>query len=562
MKISRRISIVGIGFAFIAGARGYQQPLVVSRERILTPELVGHIKDVAHGQDIPGLALVLSQRDGETEYAVWGNRTEQGATMTTDTLFSLASCSKAFLSAAMGILIDDYTHGRNTTPLPTNIHELSWDTKIIHLLPDEWGLVDSWAEAKANVRDILSHVSGLPSHDFSYDRSDSHASLLHKIRHLRPAFELRERYSYNNMMYMIAAHIISKYSGSYTQFVQERIFNPLNMTSTFSVDAATASGRLTQTWTPPGRRIPFWFDENIVELNAGAGGVLASAEDMGKWLQVLLNEGMDPRSNQTLIPSSAFAEITTAHTIISGGHSSIPGFSIRGYGLGWDRYSYAGHDVISHDGSVPGISTFTVFDPLDGIGLSLLANADSKDEALVDIAFHVLCRAWGHACPRHSHDVLAVSTAHNIPSAGPTHNFAGAYYDEAYGYLTLCSEWSTSPECTSLIFLFHTSSSAQSPGTLYAVWPRVWGSHLRLVPVDATHFLFEPVTLFPNGYGKNTTPFEMSGGDIAVAEFVFDEVGRARGFGLSGTVGEPTMREKEGGVVRETADVWFEKVEA
>lgn len=66
----------------------------------------------------------------------------------------------------MGILMDDFANGRNVTALPDGLHTFTWDTKIQHLLRTqdaEWKLMDEWATKNANVRDILSHVSGVPS---------------------------------------------------------------------------------------------------------------------------------------------------------------------------------------------------------------------------------------------------------------------------------------------------------------------------------------------------------------------------------------------------------------
>ena len=83
-------------------------------------------------------------------------------------------------------------------------------------------------------------------------------------------------------MFMIGAHVIAKLTNNtYTSFVQSRIFDPLNMTSsTFSPSAAAKSGKLTQTWTRGSRKIPFWFPLEVAELFAGAGGIISSAEDM------------------------------------------------------------------------------------------------------------------------------------------------------------------------------------------------------------------------------------------------------------------------------------------
>lgn len=82
------------------------------------------------------------------------------------TLMYIGSCSKAFLAASMGILMDDFTHGRNATSLPESVILFDWDTKLKDLLPGEWSLMDQWAEEKANIRDILSHVSGVPRYTF------------------------------------------------------------------------------------------------------------------------------------------------------------------------------------------------------------------------------------------------------------------------------------------------------------------------------------------------------------------------------------------------------------
>jgi hypothetical protein len=62
----------------------------------------------------------------------------------------------------MGILMDDFASGKNVTALPSSVKTFDWETKVKALLQDEWVLEDEWATEKADVRDILSHVSGMP----------------------------------------------------------------------------------------------------------------------------------------------------------------------------------------------------------------------------------------------------------------------------------------------------------------------------------------------------------------------------------------------------------------
>jgi hypothetical protein len=70
--------------------------------------------------------------------------------------------SKAFTSAALGLVIHDFKTGKNVTSLPEDLHEVTWDTKIKDLLPEDWELADDWASEMASIRDVLAHVTGMP----------------------------------------------------------------------------------------------------------------------------------------------------------------------------------------------------------------------------------------------------------------------------------------------------------------------------------------------------------------------------------------------------------------
>ena len=78
---------------------------------------------------------------------------------------SLGSCSKAFLSASLGILIQDFADGKNKSALPKNVEKFNWDTKMRDLLPDEWMTEDPWTAEKASLKYLFSHVTaaGLPA---------------------------------------------------------------------------------------------------------------------------------------------------------------------------------------------------------------------------------------------------------------------------------------------------------------------------------------------------------------------------------------------------------------
>ena len=84
-------------------------------------------------------------------------------------------------------------------------------------------------------------------------------------------------------MFILAAHILELYSSkTVAEFVEDRIFVPLNMTSsTYSHTKAACTRNLSQTWSRDGRRIPYWFaDESSVNMISGAGGIISDASDM------------------------------------------------------------------------------------------------------------------------------------------------------------------------------------------------------------------------------------------------------------------------------------------
>ena len=118
-------------------------------------------------------------------------------------LFCLAS-SEAFLASSIGLLIDDYANGKNVTPLPSGLKRFDWDKKLIDILPREleWSLQVSegiphvLAHRRWSSRPSPNHLC--PSHDHSYLPGDTSEDVVRRMRFLRTAYELREKWSYNN----------------------------------------------------------------------------------------------------------------------------------------------------------------------------------------------------------------------------------------------------------------------------------------------------------------------------------------------------------------------------
>ncbi|KAI0261080.1 beta-lactamase/transpeptidase-like protein [Gloeopeniophorella convolvens] len=576
----RLVTVIALLRAGSTIATGSQQPFDAyesssATQPILTPEFGKAVQEIMDAHLIPGLTLAVVRKDGLSEFGAWGKKSEDGAAVTTDTLFNIGSCSKAFLAAAIGLLIDDYAHGRNATPLPSGLPTLTWKTKVADILPDDWELSDPWATEKANLIDILSHQSGLPSHDLAYKPGNSTLSATRNLRNLRPSYELRESYLYNNQMYMVGAQIVTALSGvSFVEFVEGRIFKPLNMTSsTYSVNAAIKSGKASQTWDPTGRLIPHWIKENYTDLMAGPGGVISNVEELSAWVKVHLNGGVDPRTNTTVVPPSALEAATSAHSIAdSTPQSSV--YSIRGYGMGWARFSYAGHDFIQHTGGAPGVSATIAAALGDGIAVIALVNADLKQPVMIDLSFVIARKLFGMPdalealpepnVPHNPESLPAWPAPHRVDmacemDAAPAADLTGTYDDLGYGSLTLCSAQSESSACQSVLRDLRSIEGTSgvhnlTAGYLFAAWESVFTHHVVLVPLAERRFLLMAGTVYPAGYGRNTTPFAHWLGPPDSVEFVLRDDGSVKGFGI-GAVGERGGY----GSVEDDAEVWFVK---
>ncbi|KZV68085.1 beta-lactamase/transpeptidase-like protein [Peniophora sp. CONT] len=537
--------------------------------KVLDAELLGHIETIFTTHEIPGLSIAVVHADSPAEFANWGIRNEDGDAMASDSLMPIASCSKAFLASAMGILFEDFAPGRK--PLPEGLSRVDWDTPAAALLPDcEWKLHTEFETMSSSMtlRDMLSHRTGLHqyglSHFLSYgEPGDVPATVLHRLRYQRPAFEPRTRYLYCNPMYMSAQHILDVQTGSYTDFVERRIFKPLGMSAMYSPDAAIVTGRAASGFTKHDRRaLPFFINEDNHQLGAGPGGVIASAHDLVKWVRMLLHGGVNPETGEVIIPKAVFEAVTTAHVISDGVGTAEK--SIVGYGLGWRRLSYHGHDVVYHSGGNNDVTTLIMFAPHDRVGLVVLMNQEGQT-ANFDIGWAILRKAFGillGAPAKPSSGTSSRQEGRRTKTEPAPADLTGTYYSAGQGSpITFFDLSGRGPEAERVLSTFRTVSGELAPGDLYAVLPRTWCTHVRLVHLGDARFSLRYNWFFPEGHGKDKAPFALHAQDeeCGIVQFVC-EGDRVAGFGLTGTVEEETVLERRGGRLQDIADAWFDKI--
>jgi CubicO group peptidase (beta-lactamase class C family) len=334
--------------------------------------------------DVPGIGLAIV-KDGKVVLAKGYGVRKLGSAEPVDgkTLFGIASNTKVFTAAALGLLVEE--------------GKIQWDGPVVRYLP-AFQMWDPYVTRELSVRDLLTHRSGLglgagdllwwpPS---TYNR----AEIAHRLRFIKPSTSFRSAYAYDNVLYLVAGQLIESVSGqSWEDFVTARILKKVGMTgSNVLHSAASAGGNVAATHAKIDGAVkpiaPFLSDNTNP-----AGGINSSAEDMARWMQVLLAGGA-LQDGSRLFSEATLRQLTTIVTPLTPGLTTAPelaplryGFS--GYALGLNVRDYRGTRMWHHGGGLPGYVSRVVMLPDARTGVTVLTNAES-DGVLDAVANHVL----------------------------------------------------------------------------------------------------------------------------------------------------------------------------
>ena len=331
---------------------------------------------VAH--DVPGLALAVVKGDSVVHLQGYGNRKAgQPERVDPGTLFAAASVTKAFTAALLGSLVAD--------------GELDWDDRVLEHLPS-FRLHDPWATRQLTVRDLLTHRVGLERGDFLwYGGAHGRSEVLRRIRHLEPSWGFRERFSYQNLMYVAAGELAGEVAGSsWRNLLDVRLLAPLGMESTVSSAAELPEGgnvaapHLVLDGEP--RPVP----RQISEPAAPAVGIYSSARELARWALLHLNRGI--LRGDTLLHPSVVGEMQRAQTVIrKEGPFRLLFEPARflSYGLGWFVMDYDGEVVVHHGGRVDGMTSALLLMPERDLGVVLLANRGDAYPVVYGLAYRI-----------------------------------------------------------------------------------------------------------------------------------------------------------------------------
>ena len=230
----------------------------------------------------PGFAVAVV-KDGQVVFAEGFGVREMGRpdAVDTRTLFAIGSTTKAMTAALIGMLVDE--------------KKLDWDEPVIKHLP--WfQLKDVAVTRELTVRDLLTHRGGLGNADFLwYGQNNSAEEILRRVRLLDPAYPVRSRFVYQNVMYAAAGAVIEAVSGkSWAQMMQSRIFEPLGMRDTLPTAESLAKHQNVA--------VPHYLIEGqvrrienaSVDPVAPAGSHWSTIGDMKKWTMLLIARVHNP----------------------------------------------------------------------------------------------------------------------------------------------------------------------------------------------------------------------------------------------------------------------------
>lgn len=331
-------------------------------------QLDAYIKKSMADHQIPGLAIGIV-KDGAVIYSKgYGVKSEEdGGSVTTNSMFAIASISKAFTAAALGKLVDQ--------------GKISWDDPVQKHLPD-WKLYDDYASEHFTVRDLLCHRSGLKTFDGDllwYGTNYSRDEIIKRIRHLPPTYEMRYHFGYQNIMFITAGQIIPAVTGkTWDEFVKTELFDKVGMRYS---NTSISKYRENQDVAWPhvkGQNAKGVQNTLFNYDNSGATAAInANVADMTRWIRCWLDEGIV--NGDTVISQKTINNAWKLHTPLTTYPSELEsGTNYKGYGFGWFLQDYKGKRVIHHGGGLPGYISKIALVPELEAGFIILTNGESN----------------------------------------------------------------------------------------------------------------------------------------------------------------------------------------
>ena len=396
--------------------------------------------------NVPGIGVGIVKGDKLVCAKGYGFRDYgQKLPYTPATLQQIASNTKLFTAVAAGLLVEE--------------GKLTWDKPVRESVPSI-KFYNNELDTTVTLRDMLAHRTGITRHDtIWFGSDDTRKELFDKVKYLEPQEPLRQTFLYNNLMYAAVGYIIELQSGKpWEQFVRERIFEPLEMTSTvYSVADMLKKAEPAVPYTEKRDsfelyKIPYYEDIGGV---APCGAIISNIEDMSHWLSALMNDGKY-KGKQVLPPAVPKATLAPAIALPNTGTETRGFWEIlnSAYGMGRWTASYRGQLLAYHGGDLPGFHSQVSFMPKEKVGVLVFVIGDHCAPLYNIVSYNVYERLLGLDQTPWSERQLetrlkgkqagtearAKAGADRVAGTKPSHalaDYAGDFAHPAYGVLKI-----------------------------------------------------------------------------------------------------------------------------
>jgi CubicO group peptidase (beta-lactamase class C family) len=363
---------------------------------------------------------------------------EHKTTVNTNTLFAIGSSTKAFTSSILGQL--------------RNEDKLSFDDSPIKYIPE----LEFYNDDMNNhiiIKDLMSHRTGLPRHDYSwylfptFDKD----SLIQRIKYQEPFTGIRQQWYYNNFMFLTQGVIAERITGkSWEDNIRERFFKPLGMTrSNVTIDEMEKSTNAALGYQTEKDNSNTKMDYYKIAGMRPAGSINSSVNDMSNWLITWVNKGKF--KDKEIIPEAYITEAMSSQMVIGAAlpDKETPDLYFANYGYGWMLTSYKGHYRVQHGGNIDGFSANVAFYPSDSIGIVVLANQNGSRvpnlvrNTIADRMLGATKTDWTkrfidaqEKAKKAAKEAEAAKTSESVKNTRPSHikqEYAGTYSHPGYG---------------------------------------------------------------------------------------------------------------------------------
>lgn len=399
------------------------------------------LNKILKDQNVAGFSVAVIDGDQVIYSKGFGYRdVKNKKPVTTNTLFAIGSSTKAFTAALLGTLQKE--------------GKLSLDGNAISYLP-QLRFINDQMNNQITIRDLMTHRTGISRYDMSWYifNTSNRDSMINRVRYMEPSAGLREKWQYNNFMYLAQGMIAEKLTGkTWEQNIKERFFLPLGMKrSTTSLAEFKKDADASLPYRKDGKGIK---EMDYYDLNGmgPAGSINSSANDMANWLKLWISGG-SYKDKETLSPEY-IAEAVSSQMVMNGGlPETEKDIYTNNYGLGWMISSYRGHYKVEHGGNIDGFSASVSFFPTDKLGVVVLTNQNGSEvpeivmNSITDRLFQLKTIDWNDKALKATEEKaekekIMKKSAHvkrmaNTKPSHPLKDFAGVFANPGYGQIDI-----------------------------------------------------------------------------------------------------------------------------